>query len=221
MAQDRPGSAARTHGFGPTLAVLTVVFLLGIALIGTGVAEGLGPPRPAGADGAVRAGPRPHEPMRPSRPTAVRIPAIGVDASLTGVGLDREGWLTAPPPEEAGLAGWYRDGVTPGAKGTAVLAGHVDTEVGRGVFYAAGSLHRGNTVQVARADGRTAVFTVYRVRLYADDTFPGRRIYAPTGHAELRLLTCGGAYVPGSGYQGNTVVFARLTAVRKRPGPTG
>ncbi|NEE61390.1 class F sortase, partial [Streptomyces sp. SID8455] len=35
-----------------------------------------------------------------------------------------------------------------------------------------------------------------------------------TGHAELRVITCGGGYSKAGGYDGNVVVFARLVETR-------
>ena len=37
-------------------------------------------------------------------------------------------------------------------------------------------------------------FTVTRVARYAKDAFPATEVYGPTPGAELRLITCGGAF---------------------------
>ncbi|MFE0459196.1 class F sortase [Kitasatospora sp. NPDC058965] len=150
--------------------------------------------------------------MPSSPPVRVRIPAIKVDAQVTGLGLDSQGQLTTPPPGRHHLAGWYRDGTAPGATGTSVIIGHVDDRVGPGVFYLLGKLHPGQTVSVTRQDHRTAVFTVDAVRSFPKTAFPSHEIYDPTGRAELRLITCGGHYDHRTGYQANTVVFAHLTS---------
>jgi len=151
--------------------------------------------------------------LSPSQPVRIRIPALKVDAPVTGLGLDSRGQLTSPPVGSRNLVGWYREGVTPGAAGTAVTVGHVDTRKGPAVFYRLGLLRKGDTVRVTRADHRTAVFTVDSVRSFPKDGFPSQEVYAPTGRAELRVITCGGRYDPHTGYQSNTVVFAHLTAV--------
>lgn len=92
--------------------------------------------------------------------------------------------------------------------------GHVDNESGPAVFYSLGTLKPGHRVEVTRYDGRVAVFQVYGVEVYAKDEFPGVRVYRDTGHPELRVITCGGAYSRAGGYDGNVVVFARLVATR-------
>ncbi|MCZ9344216.1 class F sortase, partial [Streptomyces sp. TRM76130] len=78
-------------------------------------------------------------PLPPSPPDRVRIPAIGVSAPLTGLGLTAGGSLDVPPAEEDNLAGWYEAGTTPGETGTAVVAGHVDSARGPAVFYRLGA----------------------------------------------------------------------------------
>ncbi|MFJ6798775.1 class F sortase [Streptomyces sp. NPDC091268] len=188
---------------------------VGIWLVGSGSREPVGPPVPSPAEAlsalpAEAAGPGP-APLPGSPPTRIRIPAIRVDAPLTGLGLERDGSLQVPPPHRGDLAGWYREGTTPGATGTAVIAGHVDNATGPAVFYHLGALRRGAAIEVPRADGRTAVFTVHAVEVYDAKAFPDARVYGPSARAELRVITCGGGFSPRGGYQGNVVVFAHLT----------
>ncbi|WP_330335012.1 class F sortase [Streptomyces sp. NBC_00536] len=186
-------------------------------LVTSGSAEPVHPPRPSAADAltARPLTPRDFDPLPGSPPRRIRIPAIRVDAALTGLGLEPDGSLAAPPPARRDLAGWYRDGTTPGAVGTAVLAGHVDTAKGPAVFYRLGALRRGAVIEVTRADGRTAVFTVHAVEVYDARAFPDRLVYGPAPRAELRVITCGGGFSPRTGYQGNVVVFAHLTGTRR------
>ncbi|MER5730029.1 class F sortase [Streptomyces sp. NPDC002138] len=192
---------------------------LGIWLVTSGSAEPVHPPRPSPADAltAKPLGPGDAAPLPGSPPRRIRIPAIRVDAPLTGLGLEADGSIEAPPPGRRELAGWYRDGTTPGSVGTAVIAGHVDTATGPAVFYRLGALRRGALIEVTREDGRTAVFTVHAVEVYDARAFPDRLVYGPAPRAELRVITCGGAFSPRTGYQGNVVVFAHLTATRQEP----
>ncbi|MDV5144618.1 class F sortase [Streptomyces sp. SBC-4] len=160
--------------------------------------------------------PRPAPPPRPlarSRPTALAVPAITIEAPVTELGLDAAGRLATPPVENPRVVGWYAKGATPGERGTAVVVGHRDTSSGPAVFLNLDSLSPGNTVRVARADGRVAVFTVDRVRTYAKADFPDKEVYGATGRPELRLLTCGGSFDRSTGYEANIVVFAHLTGI--------
>ncbi|MFC8462102.1 class F sortase [Streptomyces sp. NPDC057242] len=161
-------------------------------------------PAPAAAPGPLPASP----------PVRVRVPAVRVDAPVTAVGLDAEGWIEAPPPEDDRSAGWFTGAVTPGERGTAVVVGHVDAPGGPAVFYELGAVGRGSRIEVLRRDGRTAVFTVYGAEVVPKEGFPARRVYADSGRPELRLITCGGTYTEENGYEGNVVVSARLTDVR-------
>ncbi|MEV8126407.1 class F sortase [Streptomyces sp. NPDC085944] len=152
--------------------------------------------------------------LPPSPPDRVRIPAIGVDAPLTGLGLTGTGSLNVPPAEKKNLAGWYEAGTTPGETGTAIVAGHVDNAEGPAVFYRLGALEKGSAIEIDRRDGGVAVFTVDAVEVYAADAFPDEKVYGAADRPELRVITCGGPYSRSTGYQGNVVVFAHLTGSR-------
>ncbi|MEW2292812.1 class F sortase [Streptomyces sp. NPDC006743] len=205
--------------------VIALVLLAGLALIRNGSGEfDAGPPQPAKAaapdvgrppSAAPATDPAAAGPSLPeSVPDRVRIPLIQVDAPITPVGVDSDGWVAAPPPDDPNLAGWFNGAVTPGEKGTAVVVGHVDNKMGPAVFYGLGALKKGNHVEIHREDGKTAVFEVYGVEVFEKSDFPGDRVYGSKGTPELRLITCGGDYTKQTGYQGNVVVFARLAEVR-------
>ncbi|MEU6121976.1 class F sortase, partial [Streptomyces sp. NPDC047123] len=168
-------------------------------------------PVPAGAHDPPGTG---TAPLPPSPPDRVRIPSIGVDTPLMGLGLTAQGSLDVPPPERKNLAGWYEAGTTPGERGTAIVAGHVDNKEGPAVFYELGALQKGRTIEVERRDGSVAVFTVDANEVYDAKGFPDEKVYGAAPRPELRVITCGGRYSRQTGYQGNVVVFAHLTAVR-------
>jgi hypothetical protein len=64
-------------------------------------------------------------------------------------------------------------------------------------------------VLVGRADGSTDRFTVTRLVRAAKSEFPAAEVYAPASGAELRLITCGGAFDRARGsYEDNVIVFA-------------
>ncbi|MGY6019751.1 class F sortase [Streptomyces spinosirectus] len=199
--------------------VIALVLLTGLALIRNGSGEfDVGPPQPATAAAADSRVPgaaaNSVQPLPYALPDRVRIPTIRVDAPVLPVGLDADGWVSAPPPEDPNLAGWFTGGVTPGEKGTAVVVGHVDNKQGPAVFYNLGALKKGNRVEVARKDGRTAVFEIYGIEVFDKNNFPGDRVYGSKGDPELRVITCGGGFSKKHGYDGNVVVFARLVEVQ-------
>ncbi|MEU6845565.1 class F sortase [Streptomyces sp. NPDC046716] len=172
-----------------------------------------GPPQPTPAAQQASAQ---HEaaaaPLPAARPLRVTIPAIGVDAPLTDLVLQSDGHLAAPPETDANLAGWWAHGPSPGTRGTAIIAGHVDIPTGPAAFYNLGALHPGMRITIPREDGTTARFTIDAIDVYAATDFPDDKVYADTGRAELRLITCGGGFDrTRQQYKGNVVVSAHLT----------
>jgi LPXTG-site transpeptidase (sortase) family protein len=152
-------------------------------------------------------------PLRASVPTRLEIPKIGVKTSLMPLGLNSDHSLQVPPLSRAQEAGWYRYGPTPGAKGAAVIAGHVDTTRGPAVFFRLGRLRPGDVIRVHRQDGTTAEFRVDSAETASKNDFPTQKVYGRVGYAALRLITCGGPFDRGSGhYTDNIVVYAHLAA---------
>lgn len=202
--------------FIPAVLLLVCAMTTGVVLLISGLHDEE-PPRPSAAQ-AFSAYVDPIRltvpPLPPADPVRLRIADIGVDAPLMRVGLDAAGALRTPPRDKPSLAGWYGDGTAPGSAGTAIATGHVDTPTGApGVFYDLGDLTKGATIEISRADRRTAVFTVRAVELYDRKNFPSEKVYGSSGRSELRLITCGGDYTKRTGYQSNVVVYATLTAV--------
>ncbi len=197
----------------------------GIALHGRGAAPATLPARasPAtssagaaalspGAAGAIPA-PTLYDLRRPSarhrtpRPVALRIPAIGVRTRLIDLGLTSAG--TIQVPADPAVAGWYTRSPRPGAIGSSIILGHVDSASGPAVFFRLPHLRPGTRVYIRRADGTLAVFRVDSVRRYDKSRFPTAAVYGPTPDAELRLVTCGGVFDQRlKSYLSNIVVYA-------------
>nr|WP_037828248.1 class F sortase [Streptomyces sp. NRRL S-325] len=154
--------------------------------------------------------------LPPSYPKRISIKSIGVDAPFTPLAIGPSGRLDAPPADDANLAGWFKNGATPGERGTSVVAGHVDTKTGPAVFLLLSTLKAGNTVDITRDDGVVATFQVDSVETFSKADFPDDRVYADKGTAQLRLITCGGLYdKKKKDYEDNVVVFAHLASVKE------
>jgi LPXTG-site transpeptidase (sortase) family protein len=208
----------------PIAGVAWAVLLLGLWLWGRGAADGSEGGTSAPATGDIAAVGRPlgvplpaaHRPLDPSKPTRVALPSLGIDAAVTGRGLDATGAVDPPPYSEAGTVGWYDAGTQPGAAGASVFVGHVDTDTRPAVFYALSAAKAGEKVRVARADGSVAEFTVDDVRVVSRKHFDAVKVYGAgrRDRAELRLITCGGTFDEKSHeYTANVVVSAYLTGV--------
>jgi hypothetical protein len=157
--------------------------------------------------GPIVAPPQSAQPAPVASPVSLTIPLIGVKTQLITLGLAAGGAMQVP--SSTSVAGWYTGSPRPGAVGSAIIVGHIDSLTSPGVFYRLPELHGGDSVFVKRADGSTAEFRVTSIQTYPKDHFPTQTVYGPTPDAELRLITCGGAFDPATHhYLSNIVVFA-------------
>jgi LPXTG-site transpeptidase (sortase) family protein len=200
----------RTFAGRPAGALALAVGLAAVAVGGTGLIltrHWVTPRYPVAAVLRVPTGPAVARPGPVASPVALIIPAIGVRTPLVRLGLTTSGAMQVPP--SASVAGWYTGSPRPGAIGSAIIAGHIDSHQGPGVFYHLSQLRPGNRLYVRRADGTLAVFRVTSVDTYRKDDFPTRSVYGATPDPELRLITCGGSFDPSLGsYLSNVVVYA-------------
>ena len=205
----------------PTRRPAAVIMAAGLAVIAAGTAGLLltrhSTPalRPVAAGVAalpaptarIVAPPQSAQPVPVASPVSLTIPLIGVQTQLITLGLATGGALQVP--SSTSVAGWYTGSPRPGAVGSAIIVGHIDSLSRAGVFYRLSELRRGDDVYVKRADGTTAEFRVTSVQTYLKDHFPTQTVYGPTPDAELRLITCGGAFDSATGhYLSNIVVYA-------------
>jgi hypothetical protein len=192
------------------VALLLTVPLAGCGGAAPGPGEGpsLSSPTVAGAPVAATA------PLPDSAPTALRIDSIDASSSLVALGLNKDRTVAVPPVSTPGQASWYKLGPSPGARGPAVILGHINGAGRQGIFARLSQVKPGDLVRVTRQDGKTAVFTVTRLRQVAKSAFPTREVYGDTADAELRLITCGGGFdAARHSYVDNIIAFATLTGV--------
>jgi sortase (surface protein transpeptidase) len=157
--------------------------------------------------GPIVAPPQSSTPKPVSAPVSLTIPLIGVQTPLITLGLTSSGALQVP--STTAVAGWYTGSPRPGAIGSAIIVGHIDSISGPGVFFRLAELARGDKVYVKRADGTLVEFSVTSVQKYLKDRFPTEDVYGPVPDPELRLITCGGAFDAATGhYLSNIVVYA-------------
>jgi hypothetical protein len=150
--------------------------------------------------------------MKPSAPTGISIPTLGVRAGVVEVGKAADGSIATPTRDPIGTAGWYGLGPSPGEAGSAVIVGHVDTANKPAVFERLKELTAGKLIEVTRRDHRTATFTVESVESFPKTSFPADRVFTNGDASRLVLVTCGGKWIGGPlGYADNVIVFAHLT----------
>lgn len=147
-------------------------------------------------------------------PGELSIPDIGVRSSFVHLNLNKNGTLQVPGRYD--VVGWYAAGPAPGDAGgpPAVLAGHVDSKSGPGVFYRLHELKVGSEFIIGGTDGAERRFRVYKTKTYAKNAFPATQVYAPAKRAEVRLITCTGTFnEQNHHYADNLVVYAAQVGV--------
>jgi sortase (surface protein transpeptidase) len=158
---------------------------------------------PAGAPGV--------KPTARSVPLTLSIPAIGLRAPLSELGLNPN--HTVQVPTNFQEPGWYKFGPSPGEMGSSVILGHVDSYQGPAVFFQLRSLRPGDHVDVTLADGVVSHFVVRQVAMYPKSNFPTLQVYGPHGYSALQLVTCGGAFdTQARSYLSNVVVYTSLVS---------
>lgn len=213
----------------PTKSVRLLLTAVVAALLVSGCGSGSTAVRTASVEGSSAAGSAPTAPsatpsaapsstapqaLAASVPVRLQIPGIGVDTPVMRLGLAADGSVQVPPIEANAPAGWYQGSPTPGQIGPSVILAHVTVgQYGDGVFLHLSRLKQGDRVVARLQDGKSAVFTVYRVQTVAKADFPTAAVYGNVSRPELRLITCGGPRdSTGHGYLDNVVVYAALTA---------
>jgi sortase (surface protein transpeptidase) len=139
-------------------------------------------------------------------PVRLSIPTIQVDAAVEPAGLTASGAMEEPSAPD--LLAWYAFGPRPGEPGNAVVAGHVDWTTRLAVFWHLRDLRPGDIVRVAADDGVTRTFLVTRVATYPNDHLPLIDVFGAASGAHLNLVTCAGAFDPGSRRYEETLVVS-------------
>jgi hypothetical protein len=123
------------------------------------------------------------------RPVRLWIAKIAVSTELVQLRADESGALMSP--DSPNVAGWNAKGPVPGDPGTAIIAGRVDSAAVPGVFFQLRALQLGDRISIERSDGRTVVFSVTSVRMFAQEQLPATEVYGQTPGPQLWLVACG------------------------------
>lgn len=184
------------------------------------------PAAPADEGLDLRAGPVPV-------PLELRLPTLGVNATILGVGITPEGAMDAPMGAATNpiwqRAFWYRGSAVPGAASTALIAGHIDDPLGQpAVFGHIAALRVGDPIVVHDTrSGLDVQFSVTQSETYrldqTNDAAVLTQIYgagpvagtepqpSADGLAHLTLITCAGTFRNGT-HDHRLVVSATRTA---------
>jgi len=146
----------------------------------------------------------------PLVPALLKIPSIGVSASVEQVGKKSDGTMGTPQKFED--VAWYSLGAKPGEAGNAVIAGHVNNALTKaGVFEHLSLVKLGDSLLLTDASGRSLSYKVTDIEEYPADTAPADAIFATTGPSQVVLITCDGDWVStDKTFSKRLVVFAQL-----------
>lgn len=151
------------------------------------------------------------ESIRGMEPAQIRVPSIGVKANIEPTGILENGEMGVP--EDVDQVGWFEPGFKAGAKGNAVLAGHVDSLTGPAIFYELEDVEVGETVILTDADGREMVFEVKNLTSYETDEAPIEEIFGNSDKRMINLITCTGDFNRDIGsHEERLVVTAELVS---------
>lgn len=146
----------------------------------------------------------------PLPPVRIVIGSIGVDATISAVGLeptDDEKTTVAVPRRTD--AGWYKHGSAPGQPGAVVVAGHVDLGGQTGVFWNLDALPVGELIEIYMSDGSVAKYRALRATEFDRYALPSDELFRRQGDPALHLITCGGAFNQNlRRYESNLVITA-------------
>ena len=147
--------------------------------------------------------------MKGITPVKVKIPSIDVEAKIERVGILENGQMGVP--QEINNVGWFEPGVKPGSRGSAVLAGHVDSRTGPAIFFNVRNLKQGDEIFVTDEKGTTLTFVVKKQKSYPRGSAPINKIFQTSEGQSLNLITCSGTFNRLEGtHEERLVVFAEL-----------
>nr|WP_238355787.1 DUF4142 domain-containing protein [Kribbella sandramycini] len=163
--------------------------LLGIGALAAGLVMMFGGTvRDTGSVPQAAAGPQAREAAVP--PVQLKVPGL-MDVKVQAVATAGDGRLEVPTK---GDVGWWAAGAAPGAQGgTVLLAGHVDTAAGRGVFAQLEKVPMDARVAVTDGAGEQHWYRIVARRTYKQDNLPPD-LFNGAMKPRLALVTCTGSY---------------------------
>lgn len=150
--------------------------------------------------------------LKASDPIKLRIPSLGIAASVQKVGIAKSGNMAVPTNYSD--VGWYKYGPAPGQMGNVVMDGHVDNGFSMpGVFKKLNSITEGSAIYVETVGGSVYHYKVTEVSLYPYQSVPTQKIFSKSGDPMLVLISCDGAWIQGEKtYDTRLVVYAKLVS---------
>ncbi len=143
-------------------------------------------------------------------PMRVRIPSLNIDAHVQNVGINAKGNMAVPNNYQD--VAWFEPGTMPGAKGSSVIAGHVNNGLGLdGVFAHLSDLKVNDDIYIITRSGAKLRFSVTQIESYPFNDAPADLIFNQGDAARVNLITCEGVWLPQyKTYDRRLVVFTKF-----------
>jgi len=150
-------------------------------------------------------------------PVRIKIADLGINAAVVPMDMGADRLL--PIPDNGHDVVWYSYGARLGEEGNAVMAGHIDWNSERGVFWALQEAQPGQSITITSGVGHTYEYRVDWARSFSEDSPEGLvALRSLVGGTTLTLVTCTGRFDAQSrSYLDRHIVRATLV---KRVGPT-
>lgn len=145
----------------------------------------------------------------PGIPKYIRIPKLGLQATIQSVGLNKQGNMAGP--DRLTDAAWYKPGPRPGDVGNAVIAGHYG-KPHQAAFWNLGQLKSGDKVEVIDASRQVLRFTVVDTERVSPNEARRQRIFGASHEKHLNLITCDGTWdTQTHSYDLRLIVYTTMT----------
>lgn len=127
-------------------------------------------------------------------PALLKIPNIGVEATVTPVSASQNNIIKAP--SSIFDVGWFESSAKPSQSGTVVLNGHVAGPSRDGALHDLGTLSNGDEIILTTGDKTTYRYAVRDVDVFEDDQIDTTKLLNPylPGQKGLNIMTAGGRY---------------------------
>lgn len=167
-------------------------------------AENTGVPIPTPAQAIA---PSKQTEVNPGLPSRLKIPKIGVDATIDHLGTTPQGEMSTPDGPDN--AGWFKLGPRPGENGNAVISGHFGYKNNLpAVFDNLHKLQKADKLYTTNQKGEITTFVVRELRTYAPNENATDIFRSSDGQAHLNLITCQGIWNQAQkSYSTRLVVF--------------
>jgi sortase (surface protein transpeptidase) len=137
-------------------------------------------------------------------PRYISIPAIGLTADVTTLGIKAGTTKEVDAPKELTNAGWFERSAKPSGNGAVFIDGHTP-----GIFSELTRLKNGDEIVVTTMAGRVYYYQIELVETKKNGEIKMGQVLSPlAGYKRgLNLMTCAGSLVNGA-YDSRTIVWA-------------